>query len=527
MKKTKLIAAAVLFLLGIGSLLFSLFAHTSYTDVFSLSEADLGRSVTVWLSQPMPIDDQRWLLYYEDGDENAVELCAVLPKEMVRSIKRYAQSEKAVPVTGILRQTTQELHDAAYGALLDYFDMLAQIADGYHATEEERENLHSYISPYSIEVTALNQGTIPVLKRAAMAACCVLFLAAVLVLIAALSGKAVWKIVLTALLIILIPSAVIGVIFCNKLRALFSIRADGEGAYYMESFCDCDLDGMLDANITSDKELEAWMRKTVYANLPLTFNLDRFGCAAFSAKTPDGDTLMGRNFDYPETDTLMIYSHPKNGYASYGMADLEVMNISSGTGGYDPDSLPGRIAMLGAPYLICDGVNEAGLGVSTLELEIGEQHTDTGKPDLYIYTAVRLLLDRCATVDEAVEVLSGYDVHSHAGVRQHLFLAEKSGRSAVVEWIGDEMYVNDLDAVTNSVVTPCDRYDEGADSRLPCILEGLGAHDRILTAEQVRGLLESVSQPDYTEWSCVYDLSHFSVDVYADEDFAHAYHYGS
>lgn len=179
------------------------------------------------------------------------------------------------------------------------------------------------------------------------------------------------------------------------------------------------------------------------------------------------------------------------------------------------------------PYVACDGINEAGLGVSTLQLDIGELHQDTGKPDLYVYTAIRLLLDRCGSVDEAVELLKQYDVHSHNGNRQHLFLVDTTGRSVVVEWIGEEMFVNELDACTNSVLTPGDLYDEDADWRLPVILEGLSEHDGILTPEQSRELLAAVSQEHYTEWSCIYDLNHFSVGVYTDEQFDHAYHYGA
>ena len=88
------------------------------------------------------------------------------------------------------------------------------------------------------------------------------------------------------------------------------------------------------------------------------------------------------------------------------------------------------------------------------------------------------------------------------------------------------MYVNELDAVTNSVLTPGDDYDKGADSRLPTILADLSEHEGILTPEQAKNLLAKAAQKDYTEWSCVYNLSKFTADVYTDENFEHAYHYG-
>ena len=48
----------------------------------------------------------------------------------------------------------------------------------------------------------------------------------------------------------------------------------------------------------------------------------------------------------------------------------------------------------------------AGLCVCTLQLDIGEINQDKGKPDLYVYTAIRVLLDRCASVDEALKLLA-------------------------------------------------------------------------------------------------------------------------
>lgn len=528
MRKWKFLAAIVLLLLGAGALAFGILGRARYDDPFAFSDADLGKTVTIVLSEPMPVvdgNDQNWLLYYETDAEEPLELWAKVPESMQRDFKRYA--ERGVPVTGVLQQGTQEMHDAAYDCLIAYLEMVTEYVEDYEISDEEREAIHGYISPYYLEVTAVNEGMMPTLKRIACIAGGVLLLAALIVLIAAISGKAIWKIALICLLILLIPAAIVCIVYFNKIRTLCSIRADDEGVYYMEHYGDYDLDGMLAANITTDDELAEWLRKEEYCNLPVTLDTDRFACAAFKAKTPDGDVLLGRNFDYPETDTVMVYSRPKNGYASYAVADLEVMGISTNSSDDAPDSLTGRFLMLGAPYVVCDGMNDAGLGVSTLELEIGELHQDTGKPDLYVYMAIRLLLDRCATVDEAVDMLKQYDVHSHADVRQHLFIADKSGRSVVVEWIGEEMFVNELDAVTNSVVTPGELYDKGADDRLPKLSEVLTESGGVRTAEQARDLLDAVSQRDFTEYSCVYNLSKFSVDLYVDEDFDRAYYYGA
>ena len=520
MKKRRIITAIILFTAGIAALLFGIFGKQAYPDLTALTDDSIGQTVNVLMEGPLPINESDYLISY---DEQTVEIRAAVPDALHSRFERYV--EKSVPVTGTVRRCTDEMRDEAYQTLLDYCEMIASYEDSFEVTDDVRSQIRECISQYYIEVTAVNSNLFTTVMQISFIAGCTLLFFAVILLISILSGKSFWKILLIILIILAIPIIIIGIIFFNKIRTVCSIRKDGDGVYYMEYKGEYKLDDMLNAGITSDKAFSDWIQKAEFCNLPIELRTDRFGCSSFKAKTPDGDVLFGRNFDYAETDTLMIYSHPENGYASYSMADLEVLGIKPKHGYYDADTLIGRILMLAAPYAACDGVNEAGLGVSTLELSIGEIHQDTGKPDLFVYNAIRLLLDRCANVEEALDLLEKYDIHSHNNVRQHLFIADKSGRSVVVEWFDDQMYVNELDAVTNSVLTPGELYGEGADDRLPTILAGLSEHNGILTPEQARDLLAAAAQKDYTEWSCVYDLNKFTADVYVDEKFDHAYHY--
>ena len=525
MQKRKIITTIVLCLLGIMALLFGIFGKAACADPFSLTDAGIGQTVTLEMTEPLPGDENSFLLYYQSKERHIV-LRAAVPDTLVREIERYSLSS-GVPVTGILRESSDALDEASYQTIITFYESVAAYTEEFELTEELRNECREWIVPYYLEVTSVNAGVFPILKKMAFIAGCVLLLASVIVLLSFLTRKPIWKIVLTFLIVLGVPALLLIILLFPKIRTLCSIKAEADGVYYMEYTENYKLDEMLNANITSDKELIEWFRKAEFYGIPIEIHTSDIGCSAFKAETPEGDILFGRNFDYPETDTLMVYSAPKNGYASYAMADLNEIGISTRPGWYDPDSLVGRCLMLGAPYVVCDGINEAGLGVSTLQLDIGELHQDTGKPDLYVYTAIRLLLERCGSVDEAVELLKQYDVHSHNDTRQHLFLVDATGRSVVVEWIGEEMYVNELDACTNSVLTPGEQYGEDADWRLPAILAGLSEHDGILTKDETKELLASVSQTHYTEWSCVYDLNHFSVDVYTDEHFDHAYHYGT
>lgn len=136
-----------------------------------------------------------------------------------------------------------------------------------------------------------------------------------IVLLSLLTRKPVWKIVLTFLIVLGIPALIAGILLFQKIRTLCSIREESEGVYYMEYAGNYKLDDMLNAGITSDEEMIEWFRKAEFYGIPVTIHTSVIGCSAFKATTPEGDMLFGRNFDYPETDTLMVYSAPKNGYA--------------------------------------------------------------------------------------------------------------------------------------------------------------------------------------------------------------------
>lgn len=122
------------------------------------------------------------------------------------------------------------------------------------------------------------------------------------------------------------------------------------------------------------------------------------------------------------------------------------------------DSILGRSLMIVMPYVVMDGINEEGLGAGILELATEEIHEDEGKPDILIFLAIRALLDKCATVDEAIEFLDAFDIHSDLGKSYHIFVTDKSGEYAVIEWLDGEMIANRLTAVTNTVVTPGEHY---------------------------------------------------------------------
>ena len=100
-----------------------------------------------------------------------------------------------------------------------------------------------------------------------------------------------------------------------------------------------------------------------------------------------------------------------------------------------------KLITLAAPYAPLDGINEKGLAVAVLRIADEPTDQDTGKTDITTTTAIRLMLDKAATVDEAVSLLEQYDMHSSAGSCYHFQLADAAGNSAVVEYIDNEFVV--------------------------------------------------------------------------------------
>ena len=524
--KKKIITAIVLLVLGLCAIAAGIFgkSFTRSSDVSGFTDDSVGKTVKLCTSSDTfwPIDSQNGIYYTDE-----VIICVAIPDEASYRIDAMNMYDTAQTVTGTLRKAPAEMKENAANSLISHYEMMEEYIEGFELTDDDREYLRTSIADYYIEITDTNIQTVKNVKTALYIAGAVLLLASVIFWISAFSRKSAIKISLVFAGIIVLLAVALIVIFFKQIGLMSNIKKDGEGVYYMEYDKELKLDDMLAAGITSDEELLEWINKNEFHGMGfITLDKERYGCSSFAAKSPDGDILFGRNFDYPETDTVMVYMNPENGYASYAMADLAVIGVGRGPDEIDPDSPIGKLIMTSTPYLVCDGVNEAGLGISNLELDIGELHQDTGRPDLFIYTALRVILDRCATVDEAIAFLDQYDIHTHNDVRQHLFITDKSGRAVVVEWFDDKMYVNELNAVTNSVLTPGDHYGEESDWRLDVLLEELSDNNNVLTHDQARDLLDAVSQGSYTEWSAVYDLNSFSVDVYVDCHYDHPYHYG-
>ena len=252
-----------------------------------------------------------------------------------------------------------------------------------------------------------------------------------------------------------------------------------------------------------------------------------FGCSTLSVENRDGGYLFGRNFDWNACSGLIVSARPENGYASVSTVNLDFVR----TGGLDLARLPDQMQAIVSLYAPLDGMNERGLAVSVNMIQDSASISqDTEKPDITTTTAVRLLLDRAADVEEALELLGRYDFHSSMGMMVHLALADAWGRSVTVEYLDNEMVVTETPVVTNFYLAPGEKQGIGtaqSHTRYEILTQALEEHGE-MTETEVRDALDSVSKDNFggfesTEWSIVMNHETKELIYYHRENYGTAY----
>ena len=245
--------------------------------------------------------------------------------------------------------------------------------------------------------------------------------------------------VVLALLLILLLVFLIA--FRHELKTLGSLQEKCPGVYTMSYDGDYGFDDFLKTGAQTDADIEIFVTRRLLRGLPLTLNITKTGCTAFTAKNENGDVLFARNFDFAHSPVMQLHTKPKNGYAS-----VSTVNLSYA--GYSRERLPAAgirlssVPALAAPFLAFDGMNEKGVSIALLSVPEVQLNHAPDKVTLNTTTAIRLVLDKAASVDEAVALLRQYNIYFSGGINCHYLLADASGSSVIVEY-----YANDVQAV--------------------------------------------------------------------------------
>lgn len=500
------------------------FSASIYTDVMYVDDTEKGSLYLLWIYSTN-YEDSDLVVVGEENDSSLMVMGFDVPKSVLRVYEEAMytgaySTEKPLRFTGTVHKSNDTITETLENGITDYYEYLKEIYGEQLEEiidEESFEESYRSISTYYIEIFDTESG-----KTYIWTGCAVMAVA-IFALLTILFGK---KFLVIFGIIVVIPVIILIISLVGKFRTMSSVEEISDGLYKMTCHYDYKCDKFINGDISTIDEFIEWMTKEHFFGLPIEIDTGNFGCCAFTAATPEGQRLFGRNFDYEETDTLVFYTEPKDGYASYGVTDLRFFDIGT-KNGLDGNSLPAKAFMLAAPYVTMDGINEAGLGVGILQLDIDELHQDNGKPDLLIFAAIRGILDKCATVEEAISLLGSYDIHSFLSRSYHLFITDKSGKSVIVEWTDEETFIVEDTACTNDVMSNNKFYDsEWECKRYDIIKKWLSEKNDILTKDEAMTVASDASKDKKsfsTEWSCVYNLDGFAFDICLDRDYETKY----
>lgn len=211
----------------------------------------------------------------------------------------------------------------------------------------------------------------------------------------------------------------------------------------------------------------------------------------------------GRNFDWQPNPAMVVHARPPGGYASISLVDVSYL--------FYPRIKPkltkaeDRRRLAHAVLIPFDGMNEKGLVVGLAQAPDAElPEPGAGRTTVSGVRIIRLMLDKAATVPEAIELMRRYDLDFTGGPQLHYLIADRAGRSAVVEYAEGRMNVIDDRYLTNITMTGADRAARMADRRYRLLAEGGGT--------EAMKLLRRVAQP-HTQWSIVYDLENLTARI--------------
>ena len=352
--------------------------------------------------------------------------------------------------------------------------------------------------------------------------------------------KRIWRRVLlwtflTPIIVVLVAAIVLFIILYGRIATAASAEQVGDNLYKIHYQQDYFLDKALDSGIKTEQDLLNFINEEMFFGYGIEANVDKYACSGFLSQTDGGKYLTGRSFGLGGTDKIAVYSTPKDGYASLSMVSLDMLGLG-GENGVETLSAAGRSTMLAVPYICVDGVNEKGVFASLMDVDTVEIHDDTERPELLVTLAVRLILDRAASVDEAIELLKQYDIHTGHGWAQHVFITDATGDAAVVEWSRtnnwkgprkSEMHVTRSKLCTNFYLYKAEGKTDGLCERFDTMKEALEGKTEI-THEYAMDILESVYQyinpVIFTDWSVIYYQTDFTMDVATNKNFEKVYH---
>ncbi len=264
-----------------------------------------------------------------------------------------------------------------------------------------------------------------------------------------------------------------------------------------------------------------------------------FACSSFNTRSPDGDVIFGRNFDYKDSLCMVVWTAPENGFRSLTVTFGSFMMY--GKKWQNPNKKNNHLRAMGAPYCCMDGINEKGLAAAILEIKGRPTKQKTGKTPIISPIALRAVLDTCSTVEEAIGLFQQYDMRDVLFVNYHYHFVDAQGNSALIEYVDDKMHIIRQQKPDENLVLTNYFLTEGGDNRKGM---GMDRFERIgaclkqsghtLTEEAAMELLSQNTlyyrhkifrHMVITVWSSVFNVSKGTMKMCAGMDYDHMYEF--
>lgn len=333
------------------------------------------------------------------------------------------------------------------------------------------------------------------------------------------------QIIIAIISIAILLLLIVSITLWNEFRSLASLKLiDKYPMYRMTYYGDYGFDEFLEIGAKSDKDIETFVINRLLKGLPIDLGITGDGCTAFVTRNPEGELLFGRNFDFDYAPSLQVFTDPDDGYASVSTVNLTYA-------GYSSDRLPeGGLSakgflMLAAPYLPFDGMNEKGVSIALLAVPEAQPPQSHEKITLNTTTAIRLVLDKAASVEEAVDLLNQYNIYFSADVPCHYLIADSTGASVLVEyWDGAlNTVIPDTNYQIASNFIAFDGLNLGKGlsefERYNAVKASIEEKNGMLSEDEAIMLLSTIGIRDgiidNLQWSVVYNLNQLKGSIFA------------
>lgn len=143
-------------------------------------------------------------------------------------------------------------------------------------------------------------------------------------------------------LITLVSILAVAIVFGGKIRTVTGVHQvnGNEYLYEMDYSASYDLDDLVAADIDGNRELVKYILDKLTFGLADSDRIVSSGpaedvgngehCTSFQTRNSEGDGwIFGRNYDYAKNPTLVLHSHPSDGYSSLSVCDLSHLGTTT------------------------------------------------------------------------------------------------------------------------------------------------------------------------------------------------------